>query len=1057
MHIHLLGTVGLAVEGAPFPVRSHKMRTLLACLALDLGRPLSPSVLADRIWDGEPPATATATLQSHVSRLRSALRETDSEAARGLSQPIEIAFHSGTYVLRAGAEQVDWHHFRRLADRAATLAEAGDDRRALTLLREAEDVWQGDPLAGLPGEWARSARILMADRKLAAELTRAEIELRLGRFTDVVPELIALAADHPWNERISVLLMTALYGCDRTAEALSVYREISQRLYDDLGTRPGEALDEIYQRILRRVPASDLVRRPVAARGLTGHGIARPPSTLRAEPELVGREKELEQILAIARNVDRVGSRSTALPVVAISGLAGAGKTGLALAAAHRLREDFPDGQVFVPLGAHAGSRPLPSPEAAATELLRQFGVPAPQIPLDSEELLAGCRELLTGRRALVVLDDAAGPAQVRPLLPTAPASFVLVTSRHRMAELRSAWTMTVGELAPRPAGEMFRKLAGGSRVSAPEQAAGIAEVARLCGGHALALDLAASRFRAHPTWTLEHLIQRLSRADGRIGELHDALDSLEGAFTMSYQALQADHQTAFRRLCLHPGDEFGTCQAAALIGCPPAEVERVLDALLNVHLITEIAPERFGLPDLVGEFGRVVANRTDMSGEQSEALGRLAAFAASAARGVDQVVWPHRFRLPPPSGFLDRGTGDHSGHPDWRDEAAATKWLSAEIPGLIAMERQLRADGADAEASWLSHLLAPHLEGAGLWREAHQMHSAAAAFERRVGHRQREAHVLVALARIELRFARYPAAARCAERAVTLAGTLGDMLVRADAFERLAEVHCQQGDLTTALEVQREVLALRRSIGDQWPLARSLNNLAIFHTLLGDHPSAMRALREALPVFRKLKDSRSAVQLLNNLGGLQLSSGDSAAARVSFETLMDLDMGYLSTADLAAVRLNLALTLDIPKESRRAADLLDSAAHSFVLLGDARHEIDARTELGRVRFLCGDLAEAAEQYSSALDLAVRIGAVREEVAALRALGQVEEVMGTTAHGRCHLEQSIERARLAAIREEEALGWEALAESFARQGEESRAEKALRRAAEILAGPIPSK
>ncbi|MGW4810688.1 BTAD domain-containing putative transcriptional regulator [Kitasatospora cineracea] len=1036
MEIHLLGTIGLAVDGTPLTIRSHKVRILLAGLALDLGKPLSPAVLADRIWDGEPPVSATSTLQSYVSRLRTVLREAAAGAPARPGTRIEIVSQAGTYALQARPEQVDWHHFRTLAGRARTLAEAGQDHRAWTLLREAEDVWQGEPLAGLPGEWAQSTRVLLADRKLAATLTRIEIELRLGRFADVVAELIALAADHPWNERVSALLMTALYGCDRLAEALSVYRDVRRRLREDLGTGPAESLNRLNEQLLHRVPVGNLLRRPAAAAAgrSAAHGASAPPSTLRSAPELIGRESELNAVLDAARNPDRAGGgRPAPLTVVTVSGMPGAGKTGLALAAAALLREEFPDGQVFVPLAAHAGGTSALGPETAATALLRQFGVPAQQIPLDPEELLAECRELLADRRALVVLDDAAGPAQVRPLLPAASPSFVLVTSRHRMAELPAVRTVLLTRLSPSASRAMFRRLAGGSRIAEPEQAAEMTAVAELCSGHPLALDLAASRFRAHPTWTLEHLIRRLSRADGRIGELWNDLGSLEGAFMMSYQTLAADHQTAFRRLCLYPGGEFGPHTAAALVGLPVAATERIIDALLTVHLASEPSPGRYEIHDLISEFGRILANRTDPPEDHSRTVRRLSAFATDALVALDHARSPRRFRLPPPAGLPDFAEGAPPGTPEWSDEASATSWLRRELPGFIALEGKLRADGDISEAGWLSHVLAPHLDTAGLWHEAHRMQEAAATAGPAQDDPRRAAHALLDLARTLIRFARYPDAADVAERALGLARRTGDDPAHADALSRLAELHGQIGDPATALTYQHAAVTLRRSIGDEGPLARSLNNQGVFHTLLGDQESAVRSLREALPIFRSLGDQRSTGSLLNNLGGIHLSTGDRKSARTSFEALLELDGGNLSEADLAAVRLNLALTLDIPEESRLATELLNSSARTFGLLGDVRHEIDARNALGLVHRLSGNLPEAHRQYSTAAGLAARIGAAHEEQEARQGLEQVEDVIGTTPCDEGGGEQSSDRSRLARAEEATAPDLGDLTESLLRR------------------------
>ncbi|MFE1318015.1 BTAD domain-containing putative transcriptional regulator [Kitasatospora phosalacinea] len=954
-------------------ISSRKLRILLACLALDLNRPLSSNSLTDRLWDDHPPRTAPGTLHGYLSKLRTVLREANELDAASGWPPVEIVSHSGTYALRAETDQVDWQVYHHLSVRARTLAEAGDDLRALAVLDRAAAVWRGEPLAGLPGLWVQQARSRLLDRRSATALTRFEVELRLGRFADLVPDLTALAEQQPGNEQIAAHLMTALYGCGRVSDALAVYRRIQRLVYRDLGTRTGERLNRLQEGILRGDNAADLVGRPAVRPVATVPSAApgRRAPTLPPAPELVGREVELELITAAARGEwpTRTDNRTAALPVVALSGLPGSGKTALALAAAHRLSPEFPDGTFLLRLDAHSSAQPDPGPETAATVLLRQFGVPAAEIPFELDELLARCRELLSHRRALVVLDDAAGPGQVGPLLPTAPSCFVLVTSRHRMAELPTVSSVPLDVLTPDAAATMFTRLIGPDRAADPHD---LATVTDLCSRHPLALHLAASRFRSHPAWSLAHLADRLSR-NGRLGELRDGGGSLERAFSMSYQALRADQQVALRRLSLHPGGSFGAYLAAALISCTTDAAERLVEDLLAVHLVDELTPERFDCHDLVREFAQDVSARSDPPSERSAATDRLVSAAVRALDLADRTALPHRFRLPLPD-RLKNAADDRLPHvPQWSQPGAARTWLSVETPGLLVLERRLRITGENDRAAWFAHLLAPHLEADGFWHEALHMHLAARDHWRSNGEARQEQHSLLALASIQLRFSRRAEAEASAERALQLARTTNDPEGRAEALGRFCELHWERGDYARALDLLQEVLALRRSIGNEWQLARALNNLGLLNARTGNLESAREFLSEALDVFVRLGDEKSRLQALNNLGGLLVEIGDTGAARKAFAQVAHYREEPGNRLDRAIAQLNLAQCASLPEESDEASALLQSAIRVFRALGSTKNELDAVEVLAALHRRAGRSALAAALQERAHTLAAQI------------------------------------------------------------------------------------
>ncbi|GGQ59787.1 AfsR/SARP family transcriptional regulator [Kitasatospora griseola] len=1003
MYLHLLGAIELTACGRALPISSWKVRTLLAALAVDLERPVSPAVLAERLWDGEPPPSAAGTLQVYVSRLRAALRDAAVLDTESGERPVEIVSRPGTYALRAEPEQIDWHAYHRLARQARALVEEGEDREALDLLDQADDIWQGEPLAGLPGEWAQQTRKSMQDRWLAAQLTRSEIELRLGRYADLVPTLAELAAKYPWNERVAAHLMTALYGSGRIAEALATYRRIRNQLGRDLGTRPGERLNTLNHHMINGAGVAALVPHPAVApaaparttppRPAPRQGPAQRIAGLLDVPDLVGRENELALLTAAARGEwpARTNGRGAepGRPVVAISGLPGSGKTALATAAADRLQGHFPDGVHILRLGTYSGAQHDPSPEAAATALLRLFGVPARRVPVEREELLGQCHELLTERQALVILDDAAGPGQIGPLLPSRPNAFVLVTSRHRMAALPAVVAVPLDALSPAASAEMFVRLTDPDRTADADR---LAEVAHLCAHHPLALQLAAGRFRFRSSWTLAHLADRLAR-NGLLDEFGDGPDSLCGALAMSYHDLSAEHQVAFRRLSLHPGPDFGLLTAAALIGCPVDRAERLIEDLLSASLLSEHSAERFSYHALVRSYASARARQEDSDQDRRESLRRCVNYLCSTADWADRKISPSRHRIEL-TALRDTNAADSSTigvQPT--DTVEPNRWVAVEIATLLDLQKHLRVTEDRESAAVLAHVAREHVESRGLWREAIEMHRAAAEHWCEAGADLPELHAQLALAAAELQVAHYPAAEQAAERALALARTVGDLRGAAEALTRQGQLHSNQDDLRGALRWQREALDILREIGDAGAVARAVGNLGIVQSRLGDTSGAIDSLSEALSFARSAGESALALRIINNTGGLYLEIGDNVAARQAFEHVVRSGEGLIRELDLATAQTNLAQLMRLPQEADKALSLIDSAIHTFRQAGALQHQAGAMNVLGQITLASGNLESAFDLYSEAHRIAHSVGAPREKVDALSGLDQVERLL----------------------------------------------------------------
>lgn len=1039
MEICLLGTVELRAAGRSEPLGSDKARCVLASLAYETGRPVSLPTLADRLWEGRPPLQAAKSLHSYVSRIRTALRHAagrggtagtgtaigdsgrpaDGRQADG-GPAASVVRKAHTYTLEADRETVDLHRYQIRAAEARALADSGDDTRALSLFAEAERLWSGEPLAGLPGTWAERVRRDLAEKRKATTLVRVAVELRLGRYAEVVGDAAGLAEQYPDDETVTGRLIVALYGCGRRAEALDVYQRVVRRLRAEHGSPPGDELRRIQRAVLDRVPAAGLVPSgPAAARRRPP-----PPYNIPRHPPLVGRRPELGALLAVLDS-----ARGTSVPVVtveAIDGMAGVGKSTLAFHAALALRERFPDGQLCLDLQAHSSAEEPLSPFEALASLLRLLRVPAAEIPRDPDERTALWRTVLAHRRAVIVLDDAAGPEQVRPLLPGVSHSLVVITSRRRLAGLPGVRKLSLSVLPPDQAIALFRSIVSGERTTAGDTAE-IDRVVRLCGCLPLAVEIVANRYESHPSWSVRDLRERLGRTRGRLGEIRDGSREIVRVFEFSYRALTGPQRSAFRLLGLHTGPEFGPGAAAALTGLPLGEAERVLEVLLDCHLLQEPAPHRYRFHDLLGEYARSLAVAEDGEAERDAAVCRLIDFYMRRADEADRGLCPHRSRIEVGAGRDgDGGTGADA--PGGLSAARARDWFLTERANLFALVQHSWAHGRPEAAALLTHLLSGFLDEECQWSEAVGLLGRAAAHWSTSGDRYAECRSLVDLATIDIRLGRYPEAARSARRAAAVARGEHDRDGEAEALHLLGLIGWNTGELQQALLLQLEVVDIRLAAGDRRKLTRSLNNCGITLLFLTEHGTAMGCFRGALDGFLAVGDQRAAAQVTNNMGDLYLEAGDRESARRSYEEALRIAVAFGSRSDQAVMRANLAQAIQKFGEPERALVLHRETAAVFRDLGDKRNESVELNGAGTALRMTDRLDEAVTSHEHALELARSIGAAHEEAAALRGLGIAEHLLGRTDAAARHLEAALGTARRIHAQKEEAKALEGLGE-----------------------------
>ncbi|NUT90785.1 MAG: AfsR/SARP family transcriptional regulator, partial [Saccharothrix sp.] len=637
VELTLLGEVTLRVDGRVVDLGPARQRCVLAALAVDAGQLVSTDVLVQRVWGERVPHRDRATLHTYLSRLR--------------RLGADIVRRPGGYVLAVHERAVDLHRFRA--------------SRAAGALTEALALWRGEPLAGLDGEWVETVRDRWRLERLAARLDLFDARLAAGEGVALVAELAALAAEHPLDERVAGQYLLALHRAGRSADALTHYLRLRDRMVDELGTEPGSALRDLHKRILDADPA--LV---VPARATTPV-----PRQLPAAPRhFTGRDAELA---ALTATLDAAEPGSTTV-ISAIAGSGGIGKTWLALHWAHRNADRFPDGQLFVDLRGFSPDGEPMRPGVALRGFLQALGVEAGRVPVDPHAQSALFRSLVTDRRMLVVADNARDADQVVPLLPGGGSCTVLVTSRSHLRGLvtgHGAHHLALDVLTDADARALLTSRLGPDRVDDPATA----ELVRLCGGFPLALGIVASHAQTRPGLALADLAAEL-RGLG-LGALDDTdpTASLPCVLSWSLDALPPDRARAFALLGTAPGADIGPPAAARLLGLSTAEAEAVLCDLEQASLLTRDAVGRYRLHDLVRRYAAGLVE------DRVPGLRRVLDFYTDTAVSADRLVYPHRASTP---------FGPPAVEPAFPDDVTAMAWFDTEHANLLAAQQTAIAHG---------------------------------------------------------------------------------------------------------------------------------------------------------------------------------------------------------------------------------------------------------------------------------------------------------------------------------------------------------------------------
>jgi DNA-binding SARP family transcriptional activator/tetratricopeptide (TPR) repeat protein len=677
----LLGPLEVDVAGRRLEISATRDRVLLVMLLLQPNRVVTLPRLVDAVWGDAAPATARAQLHTCVSRLRRRL-------------PGAIQTDTAGYRAVVAADELDTLVFAQLvADGRAALA-AGELHTARKHHRDALDLWRGPALAGVDSPGVQSAAVALEERHNSALEDCLDVELQLGLQAELISQLTGLAEQHPLRERLHGQLMTALARVGRTADAIAVYLRLTEALDEQLGLAPSAALQELYRRLLQP-PAPVVPDGPPAMLGRAPNATASrvvpvpTPWTLpRDIADFAGRDDLVTRLVGAARP-----GRDDVPVVLTVDGMAGVGKTSLAVHVAHLVADRYPDGRLFVDLRAHGERPPLAAHDAVGL-LLRHLGIEAERIPADPDERVARWRSEVAQRRMLVVLDNAADPAQVVPLLPGASASLVLITSRRRLGGLDGAHSVSLDVLDHADAVRFVTTVVGARAEDDPRA---VAEVVRLCGALPLALRLAAARLAHRPSWSVADLADRLRQANPAPIDLTVDGRSPHAAFELSYRALDDPARRLFRLVGLHPSGEFAVRVAAALTGLTIRDADELLGRLVDAHLLIEPVAGRFRLHDLLREYAAQLAAADP---ERDPATLRMLDFYLQSTAAATRPWEGGRLR-----GQIDVGE-ILPWVPRFADLNSTRRWLDLEIGNLVGVTQLADALGRHRHTCLLTRAL---------------------------------------------------------------------------------------------------------------------------------------------------------------------------------------------------------------------------------------------------------------------------------------------------------------------------------------------------------------
>ena len=906
----VLGRPQAELAGVELPLGSPQARNVFALLVADGRQVVSAHRLVHELWDTSPPASARVQVQGLISRLRRTLR------AGGDDQPIKTRGQG--YLFEPADGGSDLECFERLTSAGTALLADGEYEGAAHQLRAALALWRGPAFSGVSLTSAPELASRWEERRLATLEECIDAELRLGWHDRHVHELREVLSTHPYRERACGQLMTALARGGRTAEALDVYRHWRERLQGELGVEPSPGLRALHCAILRAEPGLTSAGFPVYREPAVPCQL--PPGI----PDFVGRDGLVAELLG---ELEPDPGRDSP-PVLVLTGAGGIGKTALALRLAHQVRDRYPDGQVFASLyGTTADPRPA---DAVLAGFLRAFGVAADRIPADPDECAGLFRSLVHGKRVLVVLDDVAAEAQIRPLIPATPGCAVIATSRVALGGFEFGRAVPLNVLPDSEAAALLAQLMGGPAALHGPAAATVIDY---CCGLPLALRITGSRLADRAQWTLEDVAAELSVERRRLDWLQAGDLAVRSSIALSYRLLDPLGRRVFRGLGLAPSTDFDGWVAAALADVEASDAGRALEDLHRRHMVQIVGRDggrpRYRMHNLLRAFAAEAVTEEPLP-ERHEAIVRmLGGWLWSAERAAAGL--PGSILRPEPGAAVRWVPAD----PAAELVTDPVAWFEAELPALEAAIG-LAADEGFGEAAWeLAVVAACYFDHRGRYAEWARCHRLALVAARAAGSVRGEAALLRGLGQLHLYWDGFGEATEALTESLRLSERIGDRPGIARALTGLSVVARATDRFGQARERASRALEICRDVGDLTGTAHLYTTLASIELERGCFDEAEVLLGQADAVCRELGDDHRTALMLRRYGQLHLGRRDARRALVCLGQALELLDAMADEQCAAQVRLDVGRVYAALGEHQAATRELTGASSMFTDAGN--------------------------------------------------------------------------------------------------------------------------